>query len=134
MAKPTHYKLGSKATIFVYAALELKILPGQKVEITKEARKHTYVAQAIASGHIVPADEGDDKALKEVKKDDLTEKTKEFNVTKATKAELIDKLLTLDGIEEDEDELNKRNKTELINIYNDLTEEDEDDEDEDEDE
>lgn len=128
--KSKKYKLGPHATLFVYAPLGIKILEGQSVEIGAEALKHTYVRDAIASGHITPAESGD-KSLKDVKDTGNSE----FNIKKASKAELVAEILTLEDNELDEDELNAKNKPELINIYENLTEVEEDeDEEEEEDE
>lgn len=128
--KSKAYKLGPHATLFVYAPLDIKILEGQSVKIGPEALKHTYVRDAIASQHIVPAD-ADDKSLKEV--NEVEENT--FNLAKATKAELVAEILEHEDNDLDEDELKAKNKAELVNIYENLTEVEEDeDEEEEEDE
>lgn len=127
MAKSKYFKLGAKASSFTYPSGNLTILPGQKVEISQDLQRHPFVADAIRGGHIKEVTSSDEKALV----DTTSKEETTFNISRAGKAEIAAEINKLDPEEYDDiDDLMKYNKSELINIYNSLTEEDEEEEDE----
>lgn len=130
MAKKKYFKLGPAASNFYDVNSGVSIVPGQVVEVTAEQENYVPVDSAIKHRHIVEATEEEflaqNQSAEEVEEDeDNTEDEEtEFDVNKATKAEIIAEILEYEGHEYTEANLKGLNKDELIEVYKEITEED----------
>ena len=124
MAKTKQVKLGEAANSFYDPVSQVKVLPGQVIELDEKAQKSKKISVALRHGHLVLASDEDVEAAaagNTVSNNDQTNDVdtnwddfeySEENLMKLKKPQLVELAMHLES-EYSQEELNGLNKTEL---------------------